>query len=89
MGKDKLKRFEENKTFPNLYEPSYAEVYKKDYLLKGHWSQKVFGNDHPIVLELGCGKGEYTWPLPGITKSVILLVLILKEPGCGAVQKRP
>jgi tRNA (guanine-N7-)-methyltransferase len=63
MGKDKLKRFEENKTFPNLYEPSYAEVYKKDYLLKGHWSQKVFGNDHPIVLELGCGKGEYTLAL--------------------------
>ena len=63
MGKAKLKRFEEHKTFPNLYEPSYAEVYKKDYLLKGHWSQKVFGNDHPIVLELGCGKGEYTLAL--------------------------
>ncbi|NLA16276.1 MAG: tRNA (guanosine(46)-N7)-methyltransferase TrmB [Bacteroidales bacterium] len=63
MGKNKLQRFQENKGFKNLYEPSFQEVYRKDYPLKGHWTQKVFKNNHPIVLELGCGKGEYTLAL--------------------------
>ena len=60
MGKDKLRRFEENKTFPNLFQASYDEVFQKDHPLKGLWKQKVFGNENPLVLELGCGKGEYT-----------------------------
>jgi tRNA (guanine-N7-)-methyltransferase len=55
MGKDKLRRFELMKTFPNVFE---AEV-GKDFDLKGKWREKYFKNDHPIVLELGCGKGEY------------------------------
>jgi tRNA (guanine-N7-)-methyltransferase len=52
MGKDKLKRFAEFSSFPNAYEFAYH--------LKGKWKEIVFGNNHPIVLELGCGKGEYT-----------------------------
>ena len=60
MGKNKLRRFEENKSFPNLFEPSFSEVFQKDHPYKGVWNQKVFKNKHPIVLELGCGKGEYT-----------------------------
>ena len=41
-------------TFPNVFQPPY------DPELKGHWREKFFHNDHPIVLELGCGRGEYT-----------------------------
>lgn len=59
MAKKKLERFEECKTFPNLIQAGYFDLLK-DYPLKGHWAEKYFHNDHPIVLELGCGKGEYT-----------------------------
>ena len=56
MGKDKLKRFEEIKTFPNVLEPPVMETYTN----KGKWHQEIFKNDKPIILELGCGKGEYS-----------------------------
>ncbi|HCT30255.1 MAG TPA: tRNA (guanosine(46)-N7)-methyltransferase TrmB [Bacteroidales bacterium] len=60
MGKNKLKRFEENNTFPNLIQPRFEEVFRKDHSIKGNWNESFFKNDKPIVLELGCGKGEYT-----------------------------
>lgn len=61
MGsKNKLKRFNENKTFVNVVEPTREEVLNNELGYKGVWSKKFFKNDHPIVLELGCGKGEYT-----------------------------
>jgi tRNA (guanine-N7-)-methyltransferase len=60
LGKDKLKRFEEMKSFERLFQPSYEEITGKDYHLKGKWVQKVFQNNHPLVLELGCGRGEFT-----------------------------
>ena len=55
MGKDKLKRFAAIKTFANVHEPVMGEP----FALKGKWRQEVFGNNNPIILELGCGKGEY------------------------------
>lgn len=59
MGsKNKLKRFEENKTFKNVIQPTREEVVT-NFSLKGKWNT-FFKNDNPIVLELGCGKGEYT-----------------------------
>ncbi|MDD3273236.1 MAG: tRNA (guanosine(46)-N7)-methyltransferase TrmB [Bacteroidales bacterium] len=60
MGKDKLKRFEENKTFKSLFQPEFEEVFRKDYHMKGRWHKEYFRNDNPLVLELGCGRGEYT-----------------------------
>jgi len=57
--KNKLKKFEETKTFSNFFQPSYFDV-KNGYYLKGNWNVIVFKNSNPIVLELGCGKGEYT-----------------------------
>jgi tRNA (guanine-N7-)-methyltransferase len=48
------------KTFPNVIEPAFSEVFRKNYHLKGKWNEDFFGNKNPIVLELGCGKGEYT-----------------------------
>ncbi|MFB6306726.1 MAG: tRNA (guanosine(46)-N7)-methyltransferase TrmB [Flavobacteriales bacterium] len=61
MGKKKkLERFEEMKGFSNVIEPLSKEVLNSDHFLKGKWSSDFFKNDKPIVLELGCGKGEYT-----------------------------
>lgn len=61
MGsKNKLKRFKENESFPNVLQPKRETLLKDAFALKGKWSQEFFGNDNPIVLELGCGKGEYT-----------------------------
>ncbi len=60
MGKDKLRKFAENLTFENLVQPEFDEIFGKDHRLKGHWGTEFFGNSQPIVLELGCGRGEYT-----------------------------
>lgn len=60
MGKGKLRKFRENETFSCLVQPATEEVLGKDHPLKGRWHADMFRNDHPIVLELGCGKGEYT-----------------------------
>lgn len=60
MGKDKLKRFAENEVLPNVFQPDFNEIFRKDYKLKKCWHKEYFKNNNPIVLELGCGKGEYT-----------------------------
>jgi tRNA (guanine-N7-)-methyltransferase len=57
-SKNKLKRFKENETFANVLQPTREEVVG-EFSLKGKWNT-FFKNDNPIVLELGCGKGEYT-----------------------------
>ena len=59
-GKDKIRKFRENLTFECLIQPTTEEVLGKDHPIKGHWHEKIFKNNNPIVLELGCGKGEYT-----------------------------
>lgn len=60
MGKDKIRKFKENEEFKCLIQPRMDEVMHKDHPLKGRWGAEIFGNSHPIILELGCGKGEYT-----------------------------
>lgn len=65
MGKNKLARFAENKTLPNVFQPTREEALN-NYPLKGKWRSEVFKNHNPIVLELGCGKGEYS---VGLAKS--------------------
>lgn len=59
MGKDKLRRFAENLTFDCLIQAGFDDIFHKSHPLKGHWAD-FFGNTNPIVLELGCGRGEYT-----------------------------
>ena len=60
MGsKNKLKRFRENETFGNVIQPTRQEVIDGNFEYRGRWAE-YFGNSLPIVLELGCGKGEYT-----------------------------
>ena len=60
MGKNKLKRFAENETFDNLIQVSREELISGEFKLRGNWSKDFFKNNNPIVLELGCGRGEYT-----------------------------
>lgn len=61
MGsKNKLKRFRENETFGNVLQPTREEAIAGTFNLKGKWNSDFFKNDKPIVLELGCGKGEYS-----------------------------
>lgn len=69
MGsKNKLKRFEQNKTFSHVIEPGRDELIEGKFPLKGKW-KSFFNNDNPIVLELGCGKGEYTIGLAKLDRS--------------------
>jgi len=60
LGKKKLARFRELNTFDRVIQPPLEEVFRSDYSLKGKWCRELFQNDRPLVLELGCGKGEYT-----------------------------
>lgn len=61
MGsKNKLKRFKENETFSNVIQPTREGVFDNTLNLKGNWKKTFFKNENPIVLELGCGKGEYS-----------------------------
>ena len=60
MGKDKLRKFAENETFACFVQPEFDTVFRCDHPLKGNWRRDFFQNDRPIILELGCGKGEYT-----------------------------
>ncbi len=59
MGKNKLARWTELGTFENVIQPLIGDVAGKDHPIKGKWNREIFKNQHPIVLELGCGKGEY------------------------------
>jgi tRNA (guanine-N7-)-methyltransferase len=59
VAKNKILRFSENQTFPNLVQLDYDEIIK-GVPLKGKWKSAFFKNNNPIVIELGCGKGEYT-----------------------------
>lgn len=58
--KNKLQKFEENKSFDNLFQYSYERIMAEGFPQQGRWRTDFFHNDNPIVLELGCGKGEYT-----------------------------
>jgi tRNA (guanine-N7-)-methyltransferase len=60
LGKNKKAQFAETKTFKHMFEPSMDEVWAKNHALIGNWKKDFFKNDNPIVIELGCGKGEYT-----------------------------
>lgn len=60
MSKNKLQKFAENLTFEHLLQPTLEEFQTGDFRLRGRWSKDFFHNDNPIVLELGCGKGDYT-----------------------------
>ena len=60
MGKNKLAKFDDMAGYPHVFQYPFAVLQEKGFELKGHWHEGFFENGNPIVLELGCGKGEYT-----------------------------
>lgn len=60
MSKGKLEKFAEMETFSNVFQYPYSVIENVPFAMKGRWRDEYFHNDNPIVLELGCGKGEYT-----------------------------
>ena len=60
MGKGKLAKFAEMETFSNVFQYPFSVVDNVPFEMKGQWREQYFKNNHPVVLELGCGKGEYT-----------------------------
>ncbi len=56
----KIERFDDMREFPHVFEPDGRLILTSDYEMKGRWNELFFRNDKPIVLELGCGRGEYT-----------------------------
>ena len=60
MGKNKLSKFAEIETFSNVLQVPFSEVSLCDHSIKNNWNSVFFKNNLPLILELGCGKGEYT-----------------------------
>ena len=60
MGKGKLAKFADMETYENVFQYPYSVVEHVPFDMQGHWHEQYFHNNNPIVLELGCGKGEYT-----------------------------
>ncbi|MBP6066334.1 MAG: tRNA (guanosine(46)-N7)-methyltransferase TrmB [Bacteroides sp.] len=60
MGKNKLEKFADMASYPHVFEYPYSQADNVPFDRKGKWNETFFKNDHPIVLELGCGRGEYT-----------------------------
>ncbi len=60
MGKNKLQKFADMAAYPHVFEYPYSVAEEVPFEMKGRWHTDFFGNDRPIVLELGCGRGEYT-----------------------------
>ena len=59
MAKNKLQKFDQMQKYPHVQQPT-LEVLRQGYAMKGKWKKDFFNNDNPLVLELGCGKGEYS-----------------------------
>ena len=60
MGKNKLQKFDDMSGYPHVFQYPFSVLQEKGFEMKGKWNEVFFKNDNPIVLELGCGKGEYT-----------------------------
>jgi tRNA (guanine-N7-)-methyltransferase len=60
MSKNKLAKFEDMRNYPHVFEYPFSVVDNVPFAMKGYWNRDFFHNNHPIVLELGCGRGEYT-----------------------------
>jgi tRNA (guanine-N7-)-methyltransferase len=60
VAKNKLAKWNELGSFNNVIQPEIEDIAAKDHPVKGHWGENIFKNNNPIVLELGCGKGEYS-----------------------------
>ena len=78
MGKGKLAKFAEMKTMSNVFEYPFSVVDNVPFAMQGHWREEYFHNDNPLVLELGCGKGEYTVGLARLFPNVNFIGVDIK-----------
>lgn len=78
MGKNKLARFEDNLSFDCLIQPVSTDVLNSSHPMKGNWNKDFFKNDNPIIVELGCGKGEYAIGLSRIFQNKNFLGVDIK-----------
>lgn len=78
MGKGKLEKFADMRTFPHVFEPVCSYHDFEPFDLKGHWNGGFFKNDGPVILELGCGRGEYTVGLAGLFPECNLIGIDIK-----------
>lgn len=83
MGKGKLAKFADMREYPHVFEYPYSVVDDVPFDMKGHWGETFFKNNRPIVLELGCGRGEYTVGLGRLFPRRTSSVSISREPVCG------
>ena len=78
MGKGKLQKFAEMETFSNVFQYPFSVIENVPFEMKGHWREQYFHTDNPIVLELGCGKGEYTVELARLYPQVNFIGVDIK-----------
>ena len=78
MGKGKLAKFADMASYKNVFQYPYSVVEHVPFEMQGHWCEQYFHNDHPIVLELGCGKGEYTVELAKLYPEVNFIGVDIK-----------
>ncbi len=78
MGKNKLQRWAEMEGFPNVVQPQLKEILNKDHALKGKWGNLHFKNNNPLILELGCGRGEYTLGLAKMYPNINFIGIDIK-----------
>ena len=78
MGKGKLAKFADMESYANVFQYPYSVVEHVPFEMKGKWREQYFHNDNPIVLELGCGKGEYTVELAKLYPDVNFIGVDIK-----------
>ena len=78
MSKGKLAKFADMERYENVFQYPYSVVEQVPFEMKGRWNEAYFRNDHPIVLELGCGKGEYTVELAKLYPEVNFIGVDIK-----------
>ena len=80
MSKGKLAKFADMAKYENVFQYPYSVVENVPFEMRGHWNEEYFHNDNPIVLELGCGKGEYTVGLAKLFPNVNFIGVDIKGP---------
>lgn len=78
MSKGKLQKFAEMETFKNVFQYPFSVISEVPFDMKGHWREEYFHNSNPIILELGCGKGEYTVGLARIYPDINFIGVDIK-----------
>ena len=78
MGKGKLAKFADMASYENVFQYPYSVVEHVPFEMQGHWREQYFHNQNPIVLELGCGKGEYTVELAKLYPDVNFIGVDIK-----------